>query len=72
MHEKKQNADLMGQKIDFINAFNTVKRDIRLKECYNIFPQIYSWVHFCYSTHSFLFFRNFIISSEAGVQQGDP
>ena len=43
-----------------------------MKECYNNFPQIYSWVHFCYSKHSFLFFGNFIISSEAGVQQGDP
>ena len=72
MHELQQNAGLKGQKINFINAFNTVKRDTLLKECYNNFPQIYSWVHFCYSKHSFLFFGDFIISSEAGVQQGDP
>jgi len=50
-----------------------------------VFPRIFSsfsfhlsllqckyWVHFCYSKHSFLFFGDFIISSEAGVQQGDP
>ena len=41
MYELQQNADLIGQKIDCINAFNTVKRDILLKECYNNFPQIY-------------------------------
>ena len=40
MHELQQNADLMGQTIDFIKAFNTVKRDILLKECYNDVPQI--------------------------------
>ena len=29
-------------------------------------------VYFCYSQHSLLFFGDYTISSEAGVQQGDP
>ena len=63
---------MIGQKIDFTNAFNSVQRDVFLKECYEKFPQIYKWVHFCYSQHSFLFFGSYIIPSQAGVQQGDP
>ena len=33
MYELQQNADLMGQNIDFINAFNTFKWGMLLKEC---------------------------------------
>ena len=71
MEEFKNNPDFIGMKIDFINAFNTVKRDVLLKECFEKFPHIYKWVHFCFSQHSNLFFGNFIIASQAGVQQGD-
>ena len=72
MEEFQKDPEMIGQKIDFTNAFNSVQRDVSLKECYQNFPQIYKWVHFCYSQHSFLFFGNYIIPSEAGVQQGDP
>ena len=43
-----------------------------MNECFEKFPHIFKWVHFCYSMHSHLFFGDFIISSQAGVQQGDP
>ena len=43
-----------------------------LKECFEKILHFYRWVHFCYSQHSHLFFGNFVISSQAGVQQGDP
>ena len=55
------------QKIDFTNAFNSVQRDVFLKKCYEKFPQIYKWVHFCCSQHSFLFFGSYSIPSQAGV-----
>ena len=72
MEEFASNPDFIGFKIDFVNAFNSVKRDVFLKECHQRFPQIFKWVHFCYSQHSYLFFGNHIIFSQAGVQQGDP
>ena len=72
MEEFQNDPEMIGQKIDFTNAFNSVQRDVFLKECYEKFPQIYKWVHFCYSQHSFLFFGSYIIPSQAGVQQGDP
>ena len=59
-------------KIDFTNAFNEVQRAIFLKECHAKFPHIYKWVHYCYSEHSHLFYGDHIISSQAGVHQGDP
>ena len=51
---------------------NSINRDVFLKECHQRFPQIFKWVHFCYSQHSYLFFGNHSIFSQAGVQQGDP
>ena len=70
--ERTFDCNSIGCKIDFVNAFNSVNRKILLQECAKKFPQIYKWAFFCYSQHSLLFFGNFSISSEAGVQQGDP
>ena len=70
--EFEGNADFAGMKIDFVNAFNEVQRSVFLKECHDKFPQIFKWVNFCYSQHSLLFFGSHIISSQSGVQQGDP
>ena len=72
MEDFQNDPDMIDQKIDFSNAFNAVKRDVFLNEFFQHFPQIYKWVRFCYSQHSFCFFGNFVIPSEAGVQQGDP
>ena len=72
MKEFQNNPNFIGLKIDFVNAFNAVSRSIFLNECFDKFPHNFKWVHFCYSNHSHLFFGNYIISSQAGVQQGDP
>ena len=72
MEEFQNNPEFIGLKIDFVNAFNAVSRSIFLNECFDKFPHIFKWVHFCYSNHSHLFFGNYITSSQAGVQQGDP
>ena len=49
MEEFKNNPEFIGMKIDFNNAFNTVKRLVLLKECFENFPHIYKWVYFFYS-----------------------
>ena len=59
-------------KIDFTNAFNTVDRQTFLRECRSRFPSLSPWVEWCYADPSTLFFGNHTISSESGVQQGDP
>ena len=72
LSEESFDFDAIGFKTDFINAFNSVQCNIFLQECAQKFPQIYKWVCFCFSQHSLLFFGDYTISSEAGVQQGDP
>ena len=59
-------------KIDFKNAYNMLRRDTILKECAEKIPELYPFVHFCYSESSWLAFGNEVIHSEEGVQQGDP
>ena len=58
MEEFQNNPEFIGLKIDFVNAFNAVSRSIFLNECFDKFPHIFKWVHFCYSNHSHLFFGN--------------
>ena len=43
-----------------------------LAEVREHFPQLYPWVASCYSQHSHLNFGDSSLSSQAGVQQGDP
>ena len=59
-------------KLDFKNAFNTVRRDVILKAVHDATPDCYAYVHSAYSAASHLFIGSEIISSEEGVQQGDP
>ena len=59
-------------KLDFRNAFNTIDRATFLREVRDHFPGMAPWVDFCYSTPSKLLFGATEISSEMGVQQGDP
>jgi hypothetical protein len=55
-------------KVDFANAFNSIKRDKMLTEIKNEFPLLYPFL----DQSSFLFFGEKTIPSEVGVQQGDP
>ena len=58
--------------IDFSNGFNMGDREAMLAEVREHFPQLYPWVASCYSQHSHLNFWDSSLSSQAGVQQGDP
>lgn len=59
-------------KVDFSNAFNTVDRAALLREVRLRLPALAPWAEWCYCNHSRLLFQGNSISSEAGVQQGDP
>ena len=59
-------------KIDFANAFNCVERQAFLDQCSSHFPGLSQWAEWCYSRPSQLYFGSDTISSERGVQQGDP
>ena len=59
-------------KIDFENAFNTVDRVTFLQQCRLHFPSLAPWAEWCYTNPSLLLFGNRTVSSESGVQQGDP
>jgi hypothetical protein len=59
-------------KLDFSNAFNSLRRDDMLHAVATHIPEI---LHFCllaYSSSSNLLLDNFTIVSDEGVQQGDP
>ena len=56
-------------KFDFQNAFNSIRRDLILKEVLVKAPKVYPLT---YSAPSFLFYGNSTIIFAEGVQQGDP
>ena len=58
--------------IDMQNAFNLVSRQAVLDECATSFPELLPWVTWCYGTHPLLWHQLGHLSSETGVQQGDP
>ena len=59
-------------KIDFENAFNSIRRDNFLRIVKVELPTIYPYIYQCYSEKSCLFFNGSTIYSAEGVQQGDP
>ena len=58
-------------KVDMKNAFNLVSRQSLLDQCVLHFPLL-PWTEWCYSQHPFLWHSMGTLTSEAGVQQGDP
>ena len=72
IHEHSSRNDLVCLKIDFSNAFNLVDRSSFLREVVEHFPQLAHWASWVYEKPSHLFFGSRVISSESGVQQGDP
>eukprot|EP00731_Ephydatia_muelleri_P024931 Em0017g14a len=64
--------DFVVLKIDFQNAFNMVSRQGLLDECLLHFPELMPWASWCYGQHPKLFYSMGTLSSETGVQQGDP
>ena len=59
-------------KLDFRNAFNSVRRDMMLRAVQEWAPSIFRFVHSAYSSPSTLFWADKTILSAEGVQQGDP
>ena len=59
-------------KLDIKNAFNCLNRDIILQKVKEKIPSVFNLLWQAYSKPSHLFYRNNILSSETGIQQGDP
>src|SRR6218665_1713189 len=59
-------------KLDFANAFNTMRRDVMLQAVYDTIPELYAFAHQSYSAESILQFGSFEIRSQLGPQQWDP
>lgn len=59
-------------KLDFSNAFNTVRRDLILQKTAITLPEIYRFIHASLTCNSQLSFNNHIVLSSEGAQQGDP
>ena len=58
-------------KMDFKNAFNSLKRDKMLDTVFRKLRQIYNYTHSAYCETSHLFFGDKVIQSQEGCQQGD-
>jgi len=59
-------------KLDFRNAFNTIRRDTILESVASSLPEVYNYIHAAYATTSQLSFGDHVIESSEGIQQGDP
>ena len=59
-------------KLDFKNAFNTIRRDKMLLAVKDLAPSLLPFVHSVYCSPSSLFWGTEVIQSSEGVQQGDP
>ena len=70
LHNMQSNQLIL--KIDFRNAFNSIRRDKMLLSLLEHVPEIYPLVFSAYRNPSYLFFDNNIVESAEGVQQGDP
>lgn len=64
--------DIAVAKLDFRNAFNTIRRDAMLRAVASSLPEAYSYIHASYATSSNLAYGKHTIESAEGVQQGDP
>ena len=69
---KSNTQDKVFLKLDIKNAFNTMNRDVILQKVKEEIPSLYNLIWQAYSKPSHLFYRNHILSSETGLQQGDP
>ena len=65
-------VDFAVLKIDLHNAVNRVSRQAVLNACALHIPELLPWSQWCYGQHPALWHSLGTISSEIGVQQGDP
>ncbi len=59
-------------KLDFVNAFNSVRRDVLLQKVHKYLPQLYPLAQSSYGAVSSLVLGDHTVDSAEGVQQGDP
>ena len=59
-------------KLDFKNAFNTLRRDKMLGSVKEFAPEFFAFINLAYEGPSLLFCENHVLESAEGVQQGDP
>lgn len=59
-------------KLDFSNAFNSLRRDVMLQTIADELPGLYRFCTLCYGDRTALRFGDNIIWSDEGTQQGDP
>lgn len=59
-------------KVDLRNAFNSIERYELLKSILKETPKLYRFFYQCYGKPTTLFFGDYRIASQVGVQQGDP
>ena len=50
-------------KLDFVNAFNAISRDVILRNVYDELPELFQFISTCYDSASHLCFGEFLISS---------
>src|ERR1043165_1245377 len=65
-------ADDVLVKLDFANAFNTLRRDSLLESVARDIPELYRFAHAAYSCKPMLRHGSNILRSVEGTQQGDP
>ena len=59
-------------KLDFANAFNTLRRDCLLEAAALEVPELYRFIHAAYTIEPILQYGSDSIRSQEGPQQGDP
>ncbi|XP_073948774.1 LOW QUALITY PROTEIN: uncharacterized protein [Choristoneura fumiferana] len=59
-------------KVDVCNAFNSVDRGALLTQIKDKIPLVYKFLWQCYSSPSKLSYKNEVLASSVGCQQGDP
>ena len=64
--------DQVLMKVDFKNAFNSVRRDKMLLAVEEFIPELLPFVHSVYCDSSSLMWGDEVVESAEGVQQGDP
>ncbi|KAL5510752.1 hypothetical protein EMCRGX_G006353 [Ephydatia muelleri] len=72
IEEHWEEEDFVVLKIDMCNAFNLVSRQALLDECAFHFPDLLPWASWCYGQQPLLQHPLGTVTSEVGVQQGDP
>lgn len=56
-------------KLDFRNAFNTLRRDVMLETTSKALPEAFAFINAAYSAPSTLFYGSDLLSSEEGCSR---